>query len=118
MNETKYDYTYRINLDIYQLETLQKYIQKIENIQEEDLITFNEVKEIINHPKKIKRSVKKMLAADTATAARTAKAKEKIQNAINILRMENKKITYYSISKVAKVSYVTVKKYITLNEIK
>lgn len=117
MNENKYDYTYRINLDIYQLETLQKYIQNIENT-EEDLITFNEVKEMINNPKKIKRSVKKMLAADTATAARTAKAKEKIQNAINILRMENKKITHYSIAKVAKVSYVTVKKYITLNEIK
>lgn len=44
MNKTKYDYTYRLNLDIYQLETLQKYIQKIENIQEEDLITLNEIK--------------------------------------------------------------------------
>ena len=56
-------------------------------------------------------------ASKVATEARTTKAKEKIQNAINILRIEDKKITYYSIAKTAGVSYSTVKKYISLNEI-
>jgi len=118
MSENKFNFKYRIDLDFYQLEVLQKYIEKIDNIFEEDLIMFNEMKEMVSNPKKIKHSQKKYSAAITATEARTAKAKEKIQNAINILRMENKKITHYSISKVSGVSYLTVKKYISLDEIK
>jgi len=114
---SKHDFRYRIDLEAHQIEILQKYIKQIDPA-EYDLITLDELKEIVNNPKKIKRSVKKMLAADTATAARTAKAKEKIQNAINILRMENKKITHYSIAKMASVSYATVKKYISLDDMK
>ena len=109
--------SYRIDLDMYQLHILKKYINSLE-VSEEDIIMFNEIKEKVNSPKKIKRSVKKLMATESATEARTAKAKAKIQNAINILRMENKKITHYSISKVAGVSYLTVKKYISLDEIK
>jgi len=93
------------------LELLQKYINQIDNVDERDTIMLNEIKEMINSPKQIKRSVNKMIAADKATEARTKKAKEKIQNAVNILRMQNKKITYYSISKESGVAYQTVKKY-------
>jgi len=78
---------------------------------------FNEMKEIANSPKKIKHSTKKHSAVKTATEARTKKAKEKILNAINILRMEDKNLTHYSIAKQAEVSYLTVKKYITIDEI-
>lgn len=117
MSESKYDFKYRLDFESEYIELLQKYIDKIEP-SDEDLIMFNEMKEMINNPKKIKRSAKKMIATDKATEARTAKAKAKIQNAINILRMENKKITHYSIAKSARVSYLTVKKYITLDEIK
>jgi uncharacterized membrane protein len=46
-----------------------------------------------------------------ATNARTQKAKEKIENAINILRMENRPITIYSVSKESGVSYNTASKY-------
>jgi len=116
MNASKYDFKYRLDFESEYIELLQKYINKAE-VSEEDFIMFNEMKEMINNPKKIKRSVKKMIATDKATEARTAKAKEKIQNAINILRMENKKITHYSIAKTAGVSYLTVKKYISLDEI-
>ena len=115
--ENPLNYNYRLDMDIYQLKLLQKYIQKIDDVRDEDIIMFNEIKDLVKNPKKIKRSIKKMVAADKATEARTAKAKEKIQNAINILRMENKKITHYSIAKTAGVSYLTVKKYISLNEI-
>jgi len=59
-------------------------------------------------------SEKIIKATQKATEARTKRAKKKIDNAINILRLENKPITHYSISKVAGVSYNTVKKYITL----
>lgn len=67
----------------------------------------------LNNPKKIKYSLKKVVATREATEKRSQNAKEKIQNAINILRIENKKITHYSISQVAEVSFVTVKKYIS-----
>lgn len=115
MSESKYDFKYRLDLDYEYIELLQKYIKQIE-VREEDLILFNVMKDIVQNPKKIKHSIKKMIACDTATEARTVKAKEKIQNAINLLKMENKKLTYYSIAKSAGVSYVTVKKYITLDE--
>lgn len=77
----------------------------------------------LNNPKEIKYSLKKIVATREATESRTKAAKEKIQNAINILRMENKKITHYSIAQVAGVSFTTVKKYLdddtlkSLNEI-
>ena len=43
---------------------------------------------------------------------------EKIQNAINLLRLENKEITTYSISKIGKVGFQTVQKYLGEDEIK
>lgn len=57
-------------------------------------------------------SVRKQRATKKATEVRTDKAKEKIQNAINLLQLENKAITHYSISQTAGVSFNTVKKYL------
>lgn len=105
---------YRVEFEPEELAILQEYIN---NIKDKNYTTFNEMKEKINNPKEILWSAKKSISADNATKVRTLKAKKKIQNAINILRMENKKITHYSIAKTAGVSYVTVKKYISLNEI-
>ena len=56
-------------------------------------------------------SKKKTESAKKATEIRSKRAKEKINNAINLLKLENKKITLYSIAKTAGVSYNTVKKY-------
>lgn len=53
----------------------------------------------------------KQNATKNANAAKLQKSKKKIENAINLLRMENKKITVYSVSQVAKVSFNTAKKY-------
>ena len=68
--------------------------------------------------KKIKygesKTAKKTEAAKAATEARTAAAKKKIENAMNLLRIENKKINYNTIAKKAGVSYLTAKKYVTL----
>jgi len=47
-----------------------------------------------------------------ARTARTQKTKEKVQNAINLLRIEGKEITPYQIAKVANISYNTAKKYL------
>ena len=47
-----------------------------------------------------------------ARTARTQKTKEKIQNAINLLRIEGKEITPYQVAKAADISYNTAKKYL------
>lgn len=54
----------------------------------------------------------KKKATQKATKVRTDKVKEKIQNAINLLHLENKAITHYSIANVSGVSFNTVKKHI------
>lgn len=51
-------------------------------------------------------------AAANATAEREKRVKEKIQNAINLLRMEDKEITAYQVAKTANISYNTAKKYL------
>ena len=59
------------------------------------------------------KTEKRKKAAAKATETRQKKAKEKIQNAINLLRMKNEEITPYKIAKIAKVSYNTAKKYLS-----
>ena len=57
-------------------------------------------------------SKKKTKSAHRATAIRQQRAKEKIQNAINLLKLEGKEITPYRIAKTAGVSYNTARKYL------
>ncbi|KIM06569.1 MAG: hypothetical protein KU29_08530 [Sulfurovum sp. FS06-10] len=54
---------------------------------------------------------KKQLSIMEATKSREHTAKAKIINAINILRLEDKKITAYAIAKESGCSYNTVKKH-------
>lgn len=56
-------------------------------------------------------STSKRNATKKATYAREMKAKKKIENAFNLLRLEGKKITAYSLAKRAEVSFVTARKY-------
>ena len=56
-------------------------------------------------------SQKKKNATKEATRKRIKEAKNKISNAVNLMRFENKKITITSIALEAGVSYTTVKKY-------
>lgn len=55
---------------------------------------------------------KKQEAIKNATIARERTAKEKIINAMNLLRMEDKPLTVYRVAKESGCSYNTVKKYI------
>ena len=98
---------YRIDLTKEEYEIL---LAKTSSATEENIISVN--LKLKNNVKIIKPSKKKTEAASTATQARTKRAKEKITNAINILRMENKPITAYSIAKESGVSFNTVKKYV------
>lgn len=126
----------RLDLNQSEFDCLKKYID-FENMEEaaknfdyeyykkldiQESIEASLLKKL-NNPKEIKYSLKKIVATREATESRTKAAKEKIQNAINILRMENKKITHYSIAQTSGVSFTTVKKYLnddtlkSLNEI-
>ena len=114
MGENRFDFKYRIDLDAREFEILKKYLNKLDanKIIEYDLPTFNVMKQKIDKPKKIKHSWRKVFATEKATKARTAKVKEKINNAVAMLRMENKEVTPYQVSKASGVSFVTVKKYL------
>jgi len=57
-------------------------------------------------------SEKKLESAKRAREALQARTKEKIENAINLLKLEGKEITPYAVAKVAKISYNTAKKYL------
>ena len=102
------------SIDFEKLEAFDKTYEEIEG--------FNTVSKV-NNPKDIKFSAAKNTASEKATKARSNKAKEKIQTAIDILRMSKQKITHYSIAQTCGVSFTTVKKYLdddalkSLNEV-
>jgi hypothetical protein len=66
----------------------------------------------LKNAKIIDFSPKKRIAVEKATAARSERARKKIDDAINLLRLEGKPLTHYSISKASGVAFQTVKKYI------
>ena len=109
-------FKYRLDLEENELKLLQKILEIVDIDDLEESTTF--LSSLVNNPKKIRYSHKKYGATVKATEVRTNNAKDKIKSAIAILKKQNKSITYYSISKVGAVSYQTVKKYISLNEIK
>jgi len=62
--------------------------------------------------KKIPASPKKVESAKRASKIKAKKAREKIQNAVNLLRLQGEEITAYKVAKTAGVSYNTAKKYL------
>ena len=50
--------------------------------------------------------------AKKATVAKVVKTREKIQNAINLLKLQGEEINPYRVAKIAKVSYNTARKYL------
>ena len=83
-------------------------IRALENAGEGELV------EIVQRKRKRVRSMsearRKALAA--AREERTRRAKEEIENAINLLRLMNQKITVAAVAREAGVSYATAKKYL------
>ncbi len=61
-------------------------------------------------------SKKRQESAQRARAVLQQRTKEKIQNAVNLLKMEGKEITPYRVAKEAGVSYNTAKKYLTTSD--
>jgi len=62
--------------------------------------------------KKIPASPKKVESAKRAAALKARTAKEKVTNAVNLLRLQGEEITPYKVAKTAQISYNTAKKYL------
>jgi len=107
--------TYRLDMNSTELETLRNIILGEGHINQTSLESLNKKIKTI---KIIKRSNAKVLATAKASDTKTKQAKEKIENGINILRLENVKFTFSSIAKSSGVSFNTVKKYVTKKRLK
>jgi len=85
--------------------------------KDEEFNVYLKFLKMLEKPKIIKYSSKKSKAAAAATEARIEKVKEKINNAINILKLEGKKLNFHNIAKTANVAYLTVRKYLTKEDL-
>ena len=84
-----------------------KLIDDIDNL---DIETANAINTLLKKGERV-ISQKKQDTAKAALKVKMTKTKEKIQNAINLLRLQNKPINPYQISKLGGVSYNTARKY-------
>ncbi len=104
---------YRVEFNQIEYQTLLEVISQAEYTPKIKMIS-----NCLQKTKFIKLSENKIKGIGKATEARTKNAKEKIENAINILRLECRPITHYSIATIGEVSYNTVKKYISDEDMK
>jgi Fic family protein len=61
---------------------------------------------------KIPPSEKKVESAKRASKIKANRSKEKVINAVNLLRLQGEEITPYKVAKIAGISYNTAKKYL------
>jgi type III secretory pathway lipoprotein EscJ len=83
----------------------------IKQLDELDVETANAINTLLAKGERI-ISQKKQDTAREALKVKVSKTKEKIQNAINLLRLQGKPINPYQIAKLSGVAYNTAKKYL------
>ena len=105
---------YSLFLEFVKIDKIKK---AYEVTKDEEFNVYLKFLKMLEKPKIIKYSSKKSKAAATATEARIEKVKEKINNAINILKLEGKKLNFHNIAKTANVAYLTVRKYLTKEDL-
>lgn len=88
----------------------------VDNLDNEEVYKLKE-KLNLQYIESTNISQKKRDATKNATKARTETSRIKIENTINLARLENKKLTIYSLAKLSGVSYNTAKKYKHLLEL-
>ena len=86
-------------------------LNKIIEKTKDDKIIYDHLKNAIKSAKKSNGLESKKKATKKAYETKIATSKAKIQNAINILRLENKKINAYQVAKTSGLNYNTVHKY-------
>jgi len=83
----------------------------INNLDKLDIETANAINTLLRKSERI-ISQKKQQSAKNALKVKVTKTKEKIQNAINLLRLQGKPINAYQVSKLSGVAYNTARKYL------
>ena len=83
----------------------------ISEIDKLDIETANAINTLIEKGERV-ISKKKQETAKNALEIKVTRTKEKVQNAINLLRLQNKPINAYQITKLSGVSYNTARKYL------
>ena len=76
-----------------------------------DIDTTNAINILIQKGERV-ISKTKQESAKKALKIKVTKTKEKIQNAINLLRLQGKPINAYQVSKLSGVAYNTARKYV------
>jgi len=107
----------RLTLNTEEYQTLQRLIHQTNSQKYNEILNENEWSTLLTISERIEKTAskpiteKKRNATKEATRKRIKEAKNKISNAVNMMRFENKNITITSIAQEAGVSYNTVKKY-------
>jgi len=83
----------------------------IDKLDQLDIETANAINTLIRKGERVV-SQKKQDTARAALKVKVNKTKEKIQNAINLLRLQGKPINPYQVAKLSGVAYNTARKYL------
>ena len=85
-----------------------------DKLSDDERELFNSVNKLITKGKVIisDEESNKRKNAKKATVAKVNKTKEKIQNAINLLRLQGNPINPYQVAKLSGVAYNTARKYL------
>jgi len=83
----------------------------IKQLDELDVETANAINTLLNKGEQV-ISKKQQDTAKAALKVKVTKTKEKVQNAINLLRLQGKPINPYQVAKLSGVSYNTARKYV------
>jgi len=83
----------------------------INNLDKLDIETANAINTLLRKGERV-ISQKKQQSAKDALKVKVTKTKEKIQNAINLLRLQGKPINAYQVAKLSRVAYNTARKYL------
>ena len=99
---------YRLNLTEAQYEELRRVLENAEDVG----IDVGNTLDWLIKATPVYDSYKVKMAAAVATATRSARARDKIENAVRHLQLDGKKITAYAVAKEAGVAFQTAKKYL------
>ena len=83
----------------------------ISQLDELDIETANAINILLNKGERI-ISQRKQDTAKNALKVKVSRTKEKIQNAINLLRLQGQPINAYQVAKISGVAYNTARKYL------
>ena len=83
----------------------------IKDMDQLDIETANAINTLLKKGERV-ISQKKQETAKAALKVKISKTKEKIQNAINLLRLQGKPINPYQVAKLSGVAYNTARKYL------